>query len=236
MNECEEFICDILVIERFSFTWRIPEFPVISLKFTSASFQKDNQVFNGVVKTSDLPNLCSGKFKCTSHCQIVVNDKIYTVLWKLEKIDEEAEKPERDSHTLMTDDENAEKTHCLPFKVMGTCYSSDRQNSLEEAYQYLEEYNRPVFVKLAPEPENAYDKHAIAVYIMSSSNYEKVGYIATELTRYIHPIIKDPDFDVTINKIRFCTTFQKIGFYLTLDITKKGQWDKRVINSSKSVK
>ena len=68
MNECEEFICDILVIERFSFTWTIPEFPVISLEFTSVSFQKDNQVFNGFVKTSDLPNLCSGKFKCTSHC------------------------------------------------------------------------------------------------------------------------------------------------------------------------
>ena len=162
-----------------------------------------------------------------------MNDKSYTVLWKLEKIDEE---PERDLRTLMTDDENAEETHCLPFKVMGTCYSSDRQNSLEEAYQYLEEYNRPVFVKLTPEPENAYDKDAIAVYIMSNSNYEKVGYIATELTRYIRPIIKDPDFEVTINKIRFCTSFQKIGFYLTLDIIKKGQWDKRVINSSKSVK
>ena len=138
LNECEEFICDILVIERFPFTWTIPEFPVISLKITSVSFQKDNQVFNGVVKTTDHPSLCSGKFKCTSHYQIVVNDKSYTVLWKLEKIYEE---PERDSHTLVTDYENAEKTHCLPFKVMGTCYSSDKQNSLEEAYQYLEEYN-----------------------------------------------------------------------------------------------
>ena len=71
---------------------------------------------------------------------------------------------------------------------------------------------------------------------MSSDDYEKVGYIASELTNYIHPIFKHPDLDVSVNGIRFCTTFQKIGFYVTINITKKGLWDDFVVNASKTVK
>lgn len=101
---------------------------------------------------------------------------------------------------------------------------------------YLEEYNRPIFAKIEAEPENVHDKHAIAVYVMSSSNFEKVGYIPSELTKYIHPILNDPDLDISIHRIRFCTTFQKIGFYLTINITKKGLWDNAVIKASKNAK
>jgi len=54
-------------------------------------------------------------------------------------------------------------THCLPFKVRGTCYSKARQDSLQETYEYLNEHNRPVYTKLQAEPENTYDKSAIAV-------------------------------------------------------------------------
>ena len=39
-------------------------------------------------------------------------------------------------------------THCLTFKVMGTRYSKARQDSLQEAYEYLNEHNRPVHAKL----------------------------------------------------------------------------------------
>lgn len=92
-----------------------------------------------------------------------------------------------------------------------------------------------MFTKIEAEPENVHDKRAIAVYIMSSSDYEKVGYIPSELTKYIHPILKDPNLDVSVNRIRFCTTFQKIGFYLTIDITKKGLWDNAVVKASKNV-
>jgi hypothetical protein len=100
---------------------------------------------------------------------------------------------------------------------------------------YLEEYNRPVFAKLLAEPENTMDPNAIAVYIMSSGDYAKVGYIAKELTKYVHPVLNDPTLDVEVSKIRFCATHCMIGFYLTVDITKKGLWDKAVIRTSKNV-
>lgn len=64
-------------------------------------------------------------------------------------------------------------THCLPFKVMGTCYSKARQDSLQEAFEYLYEHSRPVYARLQAEPENTHDKNAIAVYLMPSSDYKK---------------------------------------------------------------
>ena len=64
---------------------------------------------------------------------------------------------------------------------MGTCYYKARQDSLQEALHYLYEQNRPVYANHQAELENTQEKSSIAVYLMSSSDYEKVGYIASEL-------------------------------------------------------
>ena len=137
-------------------------------------------------------------------------------------------------HDLNQEPES-DTTHCLPFKVLGTCYSSDRQNALQEALLYLEEYNRPVFAKLEAEPENATDRNAIAVYIMSSGDYDKVGYIAKELTQYVHPVLNNPSLNVEVKKICFCAIYRMIGFYVTIEITKRGLWDDAVVRASKKV-
>ena len=42
------------------------------------------------------------------------------------------------------------------------------------------------FAKLEAEPDNRHDKNAIAVYMMSSSRYGKVDYLASELTCFVH--------------------------------------------------
>ena len=39
-----------------------------------------------------------------------------------------------------------------------------------------------------------------SVYLMFSLDYEKVGYIASELTRYLHPLLKDPPLLVSVKK------------------------------------
>ena len=71
--------------------------------------------------------------------------------------------------------------------MLGTCYTADRQKAFEGSYEYLYEHNRTVFVKLKAEPDNPYDRNAITVYIMASSEYNKVGYLANELTQFVHP-------------------------------------------------
>ena len=117
-------------------------------------------------------------------------------------------------------------THCLPFKVMGTCYSEKYQKALQVAYEYHYEHNKHIFANVKAEPDKPYNKNAIAVYIMSSSDYEKVGYLPTELTRFVHPQPKDPKLEVTVKQIRFCTTFPMNGFYLTIEISTTDLWEK----------
>lgn len=129
-------------------------------------------------------------------------------------------------------------SHCLPFKVLGTCYTAERQKALEESYEYLYEHNRPVFVKLKAEPDNPYDRNAIAVYIMASSiRIQESRVLSTGInTICASTVINDPSLGVSVKKIRFCTTFLMIGFYLTINITRKGLWEKAVVKASCKVK
>lgn len=218
------------------FPWKIPSFPVVTINFKNVKFTLSNgKHCNGVVhKDIDIE---PGEFCCTSHCMIKIDNNDVIVLWtlipsknnvKLSKSDAKEEKEPS------LDEENCNEEHTLPFKVMGTCYSISRQDALEEAYEYLYKYNRPVFVKLVEEPENLHDRNAVAVYLMASEDYNKVGYIARELTTYVKPILKT--LDVSVKHIRFSTTFSTMGFYLAIGITKKGKWHENVVAASKKVK
>ena len=105
---------------------------------------------------------------------------------------------------------------------MGTCYSEKYQKALQVAYQYHYEHNKHIFANVKAEPDKPYDKNAIAVYIMSSSDYEKL----TELTRFAYPLLKDPKLEVTVKQIRLCTTFVVNIFHLTIEISTTGLWEK----------
>ena len=70
---------------------------------------------------------------------------------------------------------------------------------------------------------------------MSSGDYDKVGYIAKELTQYVHPVLNDPSLNVEVKKIRFCAIYRMIRFYVTIEITKRGLWDDAVVRASKKV-
>jgi hypothetical protein len=219
--------------------WKIPQFPVITLEFVHVKFERESEIYRGVIEKKKMSDIQPGVFTCTSHCEIDIGTEKHIVLWELHKIKrmsaDSLPRKKCSSSQSEQQNQNDDTMHCLPFKVLGTCYSSDRQTALSEAMSYLEEYNRPVFAKLLAEPENTVDPNAIAVYIMSSGDYEKVGYIAKELTKYVHPVLNDPTLDVEVSKIRFSATYCMIGFYLTVDITKKGVWDKAVIRASKNV-
>ena len=52
-------------------------------------------------------------------------------------------------------------TLAVPLKVLGSCHSGERQKILEEVFEYLNEYNRPVYVQLEKEPDNLHDPNAM---------------------------------------------------------------------------
>ena len=64
--------------------------------------------------------------------------------------------------------------------------------------------------KLEAEPNNQYDSNAIAVFIDYGSNWVKIGYIARELTRYIHPLLAT----VNVKHIKLCIVYMRVGFYV----------------------
>ena len=119
--------------------------------------------------------------------------------------------------------------------MLGSCYHVSRQETLGEAYEFLNDYNRPVFVKLEKVPDNKHDKNAIGVFLMTRDEYVLVGYIASELTKYLHPLMDKKQLDVDVKHIRFCTTYLRMGFYLTIDITKHGMWPDEVVTVKSGV-
>ncbi|CAB4016067.1 Hypothetical predicted protein [Paramuricea clavata] len=121
----------ITTVERVSFPYVIPNFPVLTVDLIKVKF-----VWNG------------------KECQGLINAKEHSnarpVLWQLDSY-KPFHKPVEHQPTQPRpsgrDDE--ETVHCLPFKVIGTCYSSSRQKALERAYDFLHVYNRPVFAKIS---------------------------------------------------------------------------------------
>lgn len=250
-------VFQIIHVDRLStIQWKIPCFPILTMEFARVHFKQGSEIGDGFIQKAVAADLNQGEYLCTSHCHIEMEGKRYTVLWKLQPKDRAVQLPfiqqsATDDHISDVYDESNEEDesdesevahdscistrHCLPFKVLGTCHSPDRQKAIEESYEHLYEHNRPLFVNLKAEPDNLYDQNAIAVFIMASSEYKKVGYIARELTKFVHPLLSDPSLEVSVNKIRFSTTFLMIGFYLTIDITRKGVWEKAVVKASSKV-
>lgn len=193
----QEIQIQLIHVDRFSsFRWKIPCFPVLTLEFVKVCFKMGTEIFDGVVKKNSSPSIHRGTFLCTSHCEIHVSGRKYTVLWELTPAKRAPTAPPLQSSThgstLLNnneadaddsdDDEAVEATeHSLPFKVMGTCYSTSRQEAPKEAFEMLNGQNRHISVKLEAEPFNIVDSRAIAVFIKSSEDFKKVGYIATDL-------------------------------------------------------
>ena len=65
----------------------------------------------------------------------------------------------------MMHDEAVEATtvHSLPFKLLGICYSTSRQEALKEAFELMNGQNRHISVKLEAAPFNIVDSRANAV-------------------------------------------------------------------------
>lgn len=226
---------NIIQIDPIPFPYQIPSFPVITVNLRKVRYVHEKKEYEGLVKDEGPQSITPGRYGCTSSCNIKIDDKSFLVLWKLSR-----ELPPNVPTTSRNDDADNQsdqlgEPHCLPFKVLGSAYNTSRQNALEDAYECMHDYNKPVFVKLEAEPENEHDKNAIGVYVMTGDVYVNVGYIASEFTKYLHPLLGRVDLDVSAKRIRFCTTYLMIGFYLTIKITKNSPWPNEVVQASKKV-
>ena len=222
--------------DKVPFRYVIPSFPVMAVYLIKVKFSLNGKICQGLINAKEHPDLQLGIYNCTSYCDLIIEGNKYVVLWQLNSFKPFPDVEPIDLHPRPSEPaSDDEEMHCLPFKVVGTCYSASRQKALETAYDYLHTYNRPVFAKLVAEPENQADKNAIAVYVMTEDDYEKVGYIPKELTMYLHGPLKASELDVSVKDVRFRTTYLLMGFYITLSISKKGAWNSFVVRASLKV-
>ena len=85
-------------------------------------------------------------------------------------------------------------------------------------------------MRLRPDPTNEKDGNTIAIDIDHGSGYVNVGYIASELTKYLHPLITTGKIvDVSVKHIIFRVHFARMGYSPKILIKRKGAWEKFVI-------
>ena len=80
------------------------------------------------------------------------------------------------------------------------------------------------------------DPNAIAVDLDYGIGWSPVGYIASELCKYLHPVMTTGDIiDVDVQHIKYRVDFFKIGFYPKIWIKRCGEWEPEVVRKSRSV-
>ena len=111
---------------------------------------------------------------------------------------------------LSDEDESDEYkiTHAVPFKCIAAAHEKNYQHHLEQTCLALHGQDKPVNVRIRPEPLNPMDPSAIDV------DYE--------LCKYLHPLIAAGDIlEVYVQHIKYRVDFLKIGFY--------PKWESKII-------
>ena len=234
----------ILRVDPSKLTWTIPCFPVMKVDFKRVSLLFKEQEVEGLIRfDSVLTHHLPLNITCLSSCDIEVEDKVYLVVWEFTHSNdpedvaegEHSDKEDEPQMDDLSDEEDPDQVnHCLPFKVMGVTYNTEYQEHLEAAKAAG---ITNVRANIKSEPENEYDSNAIAVFINYGFDWVKIGYIAKELTRFIHPLMGNGKIvSVDVKHIKFSLVYLRVGYYITINITRKGQWEEQVARASQKVK
>lgn len=170
---------------------------------------------------------------CTKWCDLVTESVPYLVLLEFRQ----SEPPELSNGLIIdvVDDNSSDKdgndysAYTVPFKVLRVAYKG-RQTYLKKAYVSLEQKQEVIakLQRLRPECNNC--PHKLC------SGWNKVGYITKELTSELQPLIDNGNIKVNVTHICFRANYLQVGFYFTLNISRTGQWSKKVFKAAKKAK
>ena len=123
------------------------------------------------------------------------------------------------------------RLYTATFKVLGTRHHLQIQNNLEDAHVTYHDAGLPVTACLTPEPDNEKDSSALLVQLDYGKGFKPVGYIAEEITPFLHPLLTtNAPVTVAVKHIKFGN-----WLLMALNVTKQGLWDKVVQAASKKV-
>jgi len=238
--------------------WNVTCLPVLTLPLALVEDNNGDKLAICLLEDEDLPTQGSFNLFCFSSCFILYEGEQQLLLWKWEVAREtvsrepsvvsspssssmqKSSEGEGDDVVDLVDDEDDDDdeadagTHQLPFKVMGVTYEGRQDTIIEARLQMSRGHN--IQAILRPESGNDIDPNAIQVVFGIGDKMEVVGYIQRELTRFVHSALRQKEIvEVAIAHIKF-RTFNPVGHYVKLLITKKGRWDNFVIRKSLSAK
>lgn len=237
--------------------WTVPCFPVLDIEFTKVKIVLDEKQCWGLMRTADIAEIeqfPTENILSWRNCKINIDEFNFVVIWKWEmqkqlpedweEISESESNCSSISETDLSSEADTDRedtvpfiTHTLPFKVLGVAHTKEHQDHLMKAKLKMGESKESVSAHIVPEPDNEKDSHAISVMLDYGQGQCRVGYIARELTKFIHPLLANKKIiNVRIQKITFRTTWQRMGLYVTLHITRNGEWEPFVVSAARHVK
>ena len=250
----------VIDLEDGTFLWTVPCLPVLTIEWRKAEIS-----WNGVVKKALRASDQRVIQLKTPVCATVSSScpHKYTMLWEWDNAtdelhvvrpgisgdtnNDEGDSEDVDSQEGHSEDgdsadgdseeeEEALVLHTLPFKVLGVAHKLECQEHLEAAFNKIRKTWLYVQKFSLNQTIIMFDANAIGVLIDYGLGFKHVGYIAQELTRFIHPVIKHGRLQLaTVYEIKFGTAWAKTGYFMTLQLTCKGEWPSQVLRASKRV-
>ena len=251
-------VLNVIEVDRDGmFSWTVPCLPVLVIEWTKGKANCDGHVKEVLFQSSDPRlRLLSTPFQITtsSSCIITIGNAQYIVIWEWDCFDIRSEQSTSSANSssgdenlvenirrLDIDEEEEEEEdfvlHTLPFKVMGVAYKTERQNHLKAAFMKMEEdQNFVVKAMIEPDPDNEFDANAIRVLIDYGTGFKHVGFIAEELTKFVYRVLNSRRLQhASVYQIKFRTQWAKLGYYMTLLLSCKGEWPPQVLKASARV-
>ena len=142
--------------------------------------------------------------------------------------DEAEDRPTEDK----AKNESSTEITAVTFKCLGAARQEAHQRTLEMAREILFS-GQKVSVRLVEEPENAMDRNAISFHVKIGKAWNRIGYVARELTNYVKRAIDAGEIaGVEVKWIRYRYWPGGCGFYAGISVSRRGQWEYDVIKKS----
>lgn len=95
------------------------------MKFAKMHYKQGTETKDGFVQKTMASELKQGEYLCTSHCEIEIEAKSYTMLWEI--------KPDDGAATLLSNPQSAANDY--PSDLDEECNEDDESDESEEAHE-----------------------------------------------------------------------------------------------------
>lgn len=141
---------------------------------------------------------------------------------------------EDDFEDASSESEEFDEEDTVAFKVIGSLKEPIYQSTLKEVAESLRR-DEDVPIDIIPEPNNPWDKKAIAFVCTLDKKQQRIGYVVRECVNAVHNALSNGSVKKT--KFAWCKyrTFNgHLGYYAAVNITKMGKWPDEVHHSKSS--